>query len=291
MLNPLCYLHLNHPKNIKLFQVPNSREEWKQIAQDFERKWNFPHCLGAVDGKHVRIIPPPGSGSFFYNYKGYHSMVLMAVVNANYEFIACEFGINGRNSDGGVIECTKFYDNLKNNSLNIPEADHLNNSNKILNYVFIGDEAFALTPNFLKPFSQRELTNQRKIYNYRLSRARRVVENAFGILATRFRIFHTSINLSPENIDTVVMTCCVLHNFLRRKYSTTYTPNSTLDYEDTVEGTLTLGLRVDSTNLLQLDRGHYRNISYDAKMTREEFLNYFNSEGAVSWQNKMCNIN
>ena len=72
-------------------------------------------------------------------------MVLMAVVNSNYEFIVCEFGINGRNSDGGVIEQTKFYDKLY-----IPEPELLNNSNKILNYYFIGDEAFALTPNFLK---------------------------------------------------------------------------------------------------------------------------------------------
>lgn len=273
-----------------MLQVPNSQDEWKQITQDFEQKWNFPHCLGAVDGKHVQIIPPPGSGSYFYNYKGFHSMVLMAVVNANYEFIICEFGVNGRVSDGGVIEQTKFYNKLNNQSLHIPEPEKLNNSNKILNYVFIGDEAFALTPNFLKPFSQRDLTNERRIFNYRLSRARRIVENAFGILSSRFRIFHTSIHLATENIDIVVMTCCVLHNFLRKKYSTTYTPINSLDFEDTIEGTLTLGLRADTT-LLELQKGHYRNISNDAKATRDEFLNYFNNEGSLPWQNRMCNIN
>lgn len=140
-------------------------------------------------------------------------MVLMAVVNANYEFIISEFGVNGRISDGGVIEHTTFYNKLKDNSLHIPGIDRLRDSDKMLNYVFVGDEAFALTPHFLKPYSQKELTNERKIFNYRLSRARRIVENAFGILANRFRIFHTSINLSLENIDTVVMSCCVLHNF------------------------------------------------------------------------------
>lgn len=86
------------------------------------------------------------------------------------------------------------------------------------------------------------------------------------------------------------MTCCVLHNFLRKKYSTTYTPVCSLDIEDTIEGTLTLGLRADTT-LLELQRGHYRNISNDAKATREEFLNYFNNEGTVPWQNRMCNRN
>lgn len=219
-------------------------------------------------------------------------MVLMAVVNANYEFIVSEFGVNGRISDGGVIEHTVFYNKLKTNSLCIPGPDQLSNSEKILNYVFIGDEAFTLTPHFLKPFSQRELTNERRIFNYRLSRARRIVENAFGILGTRFRIFQTAINLKLENIDIIVMTCCVLHNFLRRKYSASYTPIGSFDFEDTIEGTLSLGLRTnDSNNLIDLETGHYRSISKDGKQTRQQFLDYFNNEGSVSWQNRMCNIN
>ncbi|XP_064103415.1 uncharacterized protein LOC135213365 [Macrobrachium nipponense] len=87
-------------------KFPHSKEEWCQIGQDFEEMWQFPNCLGAVDGKHVAIVPPPNSGSFFYSYKGFHSMVLMAVVSANYEFILCDFGTHGRISDGGVIENT-----------------------------------------------------------------------------------------------------------------------------------------------------------------------------------------
>ena len=62
-----------------------------------------------MDGKHVRIIPPAGSGSFFFNYKGYHSIVLLGIVNANYEFILVDFGVNGRVSDGGVLEYTEFF--------------------------------------------------------------------------------------------------------------------------------------------------------------------------------------
>ena len=218
-------------------------------------------------------------------------MVLMAVVNANYEFIISEFGVNGRISDGGVIEHTTFHNKLKNNSLCIPDPECLNDSDKIFNYVFLGDEAFSLTPNFLKPFNQRELTNERRIFNYRLSRARRVVENAFGILATRFRIFHTSINLGLENIDIVVMACCVLHNFLRIKYSTTYTPVGSLDFEDTIQGTLSLGLRTNYCNLSNIKRGHYRAISNYSKQTRQQFLEYFNNEGSVPWQNKICIYN
>ncbi|KAJ8930682.1 hypothetical protein NQ314_016496 [Rhamnusium bicolor] len=136
-----------------------------------------------------------------------------------------------------------------------------------------------------------ELTNERRIFNYWLSRARRVVENAFGILASRFRIFHTSINVNPTSIDIIVMTCCALHNFLRRKYSATYTPMGSTDYEDTIQGTVSLSLRTnDDSDLTNIERGHYRAISNDGKQTRELFLNYVNNEGNVSWQKRMCNI-
>ena len=70
-----------------LFQFPTTEDEWICTGQQFERKWNFPNCLGAVDGKHVKITPPQGSGSYFWNYKSFNSLVLMAIANANYEFI------------------------------------------------------------------------------------------------------------------------------------------------------------------------------------------------------------
>ncbi|XP_041361954.1 uncharacterized protein LOC121377926 [Gigantopelta aegis] len=65
-------------------QLPRTQEEWSLVSQDFKAQWNFPHCLGAIDGKHVAIKKPPGSGYFYYNYKKFFSIVLMAVVNAKY---------------------------------------------------------------------------------------------------------------------------------------------------------------------------------------------------------------
>jgi hypothetical protein len=85
-----------------------------QLQNEFEEKWQFLNCLGAVDGKHIKIVPPKGCGSFYWNYKGSNSLVLMAVVNANYEFLYCDIGTNGCISDGGVIQNTKFYEYLVN---------------------------------------------------------------------------------------------------------------------------------------------------------------------------------
>ena len=99
---------------------------------------------------------------------------------------------------------------------NLPLPRKSDNSRSDLPCVFVGDEAFALRKDLLKPFSQKQLTIERRFFNYRLSRARRVTENTFGIMASRFRVYHTEINLKLERTKTVVLSCCVLHNFLRR---------------------------------------------------------------------------
>ena len=66
-------------------KVPSTKEEWLKITHEFEEKWQFPNCIGAVDGKHLVIQPPTDSGSHYYNYKHTHSVVLMAVAGPNYE--------------------------------------------------------------------------------------------------------------------------------------------------------------------------------------------------------------
>ena len=154
---------------------------------DFETKWNFPHCLGAIDGKHVNIFkPPPGTGSYYFNYKHSFSIVLMGIVNVNYEFLVVDVGANGRVSDGGVFSNTLFYKKLVEKDLCIPEPENLPSTNIKMPYVFVGDDAFPLMENLMKPFSKRNLTNEEMIYYYRVSRSHRMIENAFGILGSEF---------------------------------------------------------------------------------------------------------
>ncbi|XP_008181675.1 uncharacterized protein LOC103309008 [Acyrthosiphon pisum] len=133
-----------------------------------------------------------------------------------------------------VEKNTIYYEKLEKNLLNIPQPNRIRNSDINVPNVFVVDDAFPLTENMMKPFRQAQLTSvNRKIFNYRLSRARRIIENAFGILVARFRIFHTAINLKPEHIDSVVMACCVLHIFLLKMVPSSYAPPECFDREGT----------------------------------------------------------
>jgi hypothetical protein len=240
--------------------------EWMHVGNELERKWDFPNCKGAVDGKHVKITPPTGSESFYWNYKGFSCLVLMSIANANYEFLYCDIGTNGRISDGGVFENIKFYEKLFHEELNLPLPRKPDNSTSDLLNVFVGDEAFALRKDLLKPFSQKRLTNERRVFNYRLSRARRFIENTFGIMTSRFRVIRTEINLKLERIETAV----VFYTTCLRRSCNSYAA----DVQDESK-------EEQSDILTPLQRGHNRHADEDGRAVREKFLRYFNEEGNI----------
>ncbi|GBN34436.1 hypothetical protein AVEN_213974-1 [Araneus ventricosus] len=212
ILKLVCNALVTVLKDIHLC-VPSSKAEWAAISAAFDDMWQFPMCIGALDDKHVKICPTPNSGSLYYNYEGDFSIVLMALVDANLRFIFVDVGTNGRISDGGVCGKCKLKLALDRNTVNIPEVDNLPLTTTKAPYVIVADDAFPLSLNLMKPYPGRGLNDEERIFNYRLSRARRVSENVFGILAARFQIFKQRIPTSPINATKIVMACCALHNF------------------------------------------------------------------------------
>ena len=99
---------------------PPTTEDWKRIEHHFYSQWNYPNCIGAVDGKHVVIQSPHNSGSQFFNYKGTFSLVLMALVDADYQFTFVDIGDYGSQSDGAVFKNSNFGQQFINGELDVP---------------------------------------------------------------------------------------------------------------------------------------------------------------------------
>ena len=143
-----------------------------------------------MDGKHIVIQAPSKSGSAFYNYKGSHSVVLMAVCDAHYHFLLVDIGDSGRHSDGGVLAHSDFGKALLERKLAFPEDCALpGTTSPQLPFTIVADKAFPLKPNIMRPYLGWNLPKEQNVFNYRLSRACRTIENAFGIQSARWRIF------------------------------------------------------------------------------------------------------
>ena len=107
-------------------KTPDSEEEWSRIAQLFERRWNFPHGIGAIDGKRIIIQQPCNSGSHYFDYKEHHSIILLAVFGPNYECLWADMGTNGRAPDGAIWRKSDLRELLssEDNRLHLPDANY-----------------------------------------------------------------------------------------------------------------------------------------------------------------------
>ncbi|KAJ8945481.1 hypothetical protein NQ314_009234 [Rhamnusium bicolor] len=147
---------------------PPTTELWESIASHFEATANFSHCIGAVDGKHIRLTCPPYSGSMYFNYKDYHSVVLMAVAHSRNRFVFVDVGSHGKECDSSIFKKSTLWQSIETNTQQLPKDKCLpGTESPKVPYFFVGDEAFGLHRNLLRPFGGTHLTLEKRIFNYR----------------------------------------------------------------------------------------------------------------------------
>lgn len=253
-----------------------TKDMWKNKEAEFLAKWNFPNCLGAIDGKHVVFKKPNKTGSLYFNYKKTCSIVLLAVVDANYKFTLIDVGAYGRNSDAGIFANCAFGRRFFRGQLDFPLDKPLPGTSINMPHVIVGDEAFPLHRNLMRPYPGSQLVGHedKKIFNYRLSRARNVAEDAFGILAKKFRIYQRMLEMTPEHLEIVVLATCCLHNFLRG--------DSESLFSETCENEGSSDFYLENLN------GIGGSPSGASMLVRDKFKEYFNSSaGVVPWQTQI----
>ena len=181
-----------------------------------------------MNGKYIVIQAPANGGSTYCNYKGSHSIVLMAVCDSHYRFILVDIGDAGRQSDEGMLANSEFGQVIENQSLHIPRRRPLSGtSGSVLPFVFIGNEAFPLKENKLWPYPGRNLDESLSIFNYHLIQAK---------IALEFWQLNGESFVS-QLLPTQTMLCCIpkqqlyFTTFFKQQCSI-YCPVGFIDAED-----------------------------------------------------------
>ena len=132
---------------------------------------------------------------------------------SNYECLYADVDTNGRVNDKGVWSKGKISTLIEDNKIVIPTSKNSERLGKVP-FVFLGDDVLALKPYLLEPYPSQRLTPEKRVFNYRLSRERRISENLSGILANRWRIYHTAVMLDRPVVTDIILAILALHNML-----------------------------------------------------------------------------
>ena len=222
----------------------------------------------------------------------------MAMCDAKYVFTYLEVGSQGREGNSGVFSRSGLAQGLRTNAINIPDVTPVPGTHVSLPYVIVGDEAFPLRNNLMWPYPGRTrciLPYKEQVYNYRLSRARRIIENTFGILAARWRLFLRPVNATIENVEVYIKAAVALHNYLWIVDEPAYVTPGLVDQE-VGDGTFRLGRWRDDVERAQglssAPRFGSNMASENARSIQLKFADFFISPaGAIPWQGNFTYAN
>ncbi|KAL1480501.1 hypothetical protein MTO96_050975 [Rhipicephalus appendiculatus] len=185
------------------------RAEMGEHIRKFHRVSGFPQAIGALDGCHIPVSPPEEHATDYFNYKGWYSMILLALVDHQYRFRYINVGSPGRCHDAFVYGRSDFRKLVESDFFKTPVSII---EGTTVAPIILCDQAFPLTANLQKPFANAVTGTRERMFNYQLSRTRRIVENAFGRLKARFRYTSKRMECKIKTAKQAIRAACVLHN-------------------------------------------------------------------------------
>ncbi|CAN8016086.1 unnamed protein product, partial [Ixodes persulcatus] len=177
--------------------------------REFFAVFGFPQAVGALDGCHFPISLPKEHATVYYNYKGWHSIILLALVDHRYRFRYINLGTPGRCHDANVYGCSQLHTLVDSFQFQSPTVAI---EGTAIAPIILCDQAFPLTTNLLKPFASATSETCETVFNYNLSKTRRIVENAFGRLKARFRFIMKRMECQLPNAKRAIRAACMLHD-------------------------------------------------------------------------------
>lgn len=170
--------------------------------------------VGAIDGTHVEIKAPLLNPADYFNRKQKYSIVTQAVTDSRMLFMDVSTGWPGSIHDARVLRLSGVFREIENGTILTRPATVINRTN--VRPIILGDPAYPLRPWLLTPFPAGALTAAQQRFNYRLSKARVIIERAFGKLKSRWRCLLKQLEESTNRVPQTIITCCILHNICIR---------------------------------------------------------------------------
>ncbi|XP_061187109.1 putative nuclease HARBI1 [Saccostrea echinata] len=195
----------------------------RNVAEDFSRRAGFPSVVGALDGTYIPISGPSNYRDSYICRKGYPAMHLQAVCDSDLKFLDVFSAYPGSVHDARVFKNSPLYQALQE----LPPKFHL-----------LGDSAYPLTTFLLTPFRDNDhLSTEQKCYNSAHSSTRVDIERCFGLLKGKFRKLKFLDMHKVEEIPSMIIVCCALHNFIIM-HEKDYEPDTEVEIEQRGENLL-----------------------------------------------------
>ncbi|XP_058877978.1 putative nuclease HARBI1 [Acipenser ruthenus] len=188
-----------------------------RMKSDFFSIAGFPNVVGAVDGTHVKIQAPSADEHLYVNRKGYHSIHVQMICDANLSIINCVARWPGSSHDSRILRQSVVHEAFEGGA--IPG-------------ILLGDSGYQLKPWLLTPFINP--TNEAHTrYNNAHTKSRNLIERCFGVLKRRFHCLHGELRMVPERACNIICAAVVLHNIARElALPDVEGPNSVAVYEE-----------------------------------------------------------